>query len=238
MVKPVINFLETAVSRKVPRFLYHMTNKKNYESIMGQGVLKMSDEIVNGVYTIELTNFLKRWRSHKSWKDVWGDSLQLALLEHTAKGSDDIVLLKIPTANLDTSKLAIRSQSTYFSWYDKNKSAIEKFVYETDVNSINKSYEEKFRDYIKEKAKNTKEGKMIIGEVPAYLNKHYMQKKHALEYIYKDNITISQIEKIGEVNIAELRQTAQYDPIRPIRSIFTALLKDTSECKGAELLNC
>ena len=236
MVKQAISFLEAAVSRKVPRFLYHMTNKKSYESIMDEGVLKMSDEIVNGVFTIELTNFFKRWKSHKSWQKIWGDSLQEGLLKHTSKDSDDIVMLKIPTINLDTSKLSIRSQNTLFSWFEENDSNIRKFVSEIDANTANE--EEMVRNYIKTKAKNTKEGKMLIGEIPAYLNKCYMQKKLALEYIYKDNIPVSQIEKIGEVNIAELRQTAQYDPIRPMRSIFTALLKDTPECKGAELLNC
>jgi hypothetical protein len=213
-----------------------MTNKKNYESIMSQGVLKMSDEIVEGVFTIELTNFFKRWRSHKSWQNVWGDSLQEALLEHTANGSDEIVMLKIPTVNINTSKLAIRSQNTFFSWFKENDSNIRKFKSKIDTKSATE--DEVIRNYIGTIAKNTKEGKMMLGEIPAYLNKHYMQKKQALEYVYKDNIPVSQIEKLGEVNIAELRQTAKYDPIKPMRSIFTALLKDTPECKAAELLNC
>lgn len=46
------------------------------------------------------------------------------------------------------------------------------------------------------------------------------------------------IEKIGEVNLAELRLSPQYDSKRPIRSIFCALLKGRPEIIGAKFLNC
>ena len=49
---------------------------------------------------------------------------------------------------------------------------------------------------------------------------------------------MSNVKKIGEVNIAELRKTPEYDPVRPMRSIFTNLLKGTPQVKGAELLTC
>ena len=57
---------------------------------------------------------------------------------------------------------------------------------------------------------------------------------------FKQSLTqaIDICEKIGEINIGELRKSTEYDPIKPMRSIFSALLKGTPEEKGALLLNC
>ena len=73
---------------------------------------------------------------------------------------------------------------------------------------------------------------------PVNESKLYTKRKQAIEYVYKDNIPITDAEKIGELNIAALRSSTEYDPTKPMRSIFTALLKGTPEVKGAELLNC
>ena len=68
--------------------------------------------------------------------------------------------------------------------------------------------------------------------------KLFQQRKEAIEYIYPEDIPTSRIEKIGEVNVDELRKTTEYDPLKPMRSIFSALLRGTPQEKGALLLNC
>ena len=68
--------------------------------------------------------------------------------------------------------------------------------------------------------------------------KNLSEKIIELKKILDSNKNNEKIEKIGEVNIKELRKTAKYDPVRPMRSIFTELLKGTPEVKGAELLTC
>ena len=43
----VMQIIKTIGKHKIPRFIYHMTNKGNYESIIRDGVIKTSrDELL------------------------------------------------------------------------------------------------------------------------------------------------------------------------------------------------
>ncbi len=227
---------------KIPRFIYHMTNKANYESMLKDGVIKTTKEGLfgEGIFTTELTNLFKRWRNHKSWGN---DSLQEALIEQVAKGSDEIVILRIPTERLNHDLLKVRSQNTYFSWINSSKGSN---ILDNVVNEIKKMPKEgkgwmdKFINILKKHlSKNNKDIASHLTEGISAKDSHlFKQRKEAIEYIYQEKIPIAKTEKIGEVNIRELRKSVEYDPVRPIRSIFTSLLKGTPEIKGAELLNC
>ena len=227
---------------KIPRFIYHMTTKSNYESILKDGMIKTSSEglIGNGIFTTELTNFFKHWRKNSSWGN---SSLQEQLLLHVSKGEDEIIILKIPTAKLSPDKLVIRSQNKLFSWLNSNNAdkifeAVENFVNQQNgtldwLNRIRNLYKKLL---LKKESRYLTEH--LTTGAPAKMSGLYKQRKEALEYIYLDNIPISDAKKIGEVDIKALRKTAEYDPVRPMRSIFTNLLKGTPEAKGAELLSC
>lgn len=237
----VMQIINTIGKHKIPRFIYHMTNKSNYESMLCDGIIKTSNDglLENGVFTIELTNLFKRWRKCKSWNNT---SLQEKLIKQAAKGKDEIVILKIPTTKLDSDKLVIRSQNKLFSWAnsDKAKEAdtqISKIKNEACPNDWRNKVREIIKDIIT-KQESKKYAEHLTTGAPAKMSGLYKQRKEALEYVYLDNIPMSNVEKIGEANIAELRKTAEYDPVRPMRSIFTNLLKGTPEVKGAELLNC
>lgn len=237
----VMQIINTIGKHKIPRFIYHMTNKSNYESMLCDGIIKTSnDELLeNGVFTIELTNLFKRWRKCKSWNNT---SLQEKLIKQATKGKDEIVILKIPTTKLDLDKLVIRSQNKLFSWVNSDKAKevvtqISKIKNEACPNG----WLNKVRGIIKDiitKQESKKYAEHLTTGAPAKMSGLYKQRKEALEYVYLDNIPMSNVEKIGEVNIVELRKTAEYDPVRPMRSIFTNLLKGTPEVKGAELLSC
>ena len=238
MLKQIIS---TVGKHKIPRFIYHMTNKSNYESMLCDGIIKTSqDEFIgNGVFATELTNLFKRWRKSKSWGSV---SLQEELIGQVSKGKDEIVILKIPTAKLDTDKLVVRSQNKLFSWIFSYKAEeaftqISKMKKEVGSNDRLDKVREILKDIITKQESKKYAEHLTIG-APAKMSSLYKQRKEALEYVYLDNIPMSNVEKIGEVNIAELRKTAGYDPVRPMRSIFTNLLKGTPEFKGAELLTC
>jgi hypothetical protein len=228
---------------KVPRFIYHMTNKSNYKSMLKDGVIKTTqdDFFGKGVFAIELTNLFKRWRNNKSWG---GSSLQQQLIQQATKVSDDIVILKIPTEKLNHDLLKVRSQNALFSW--ENPVSFTKIIRNADVEKELKQLP-KGKDgfgskYISILRKKLLEKKGIATHLlegsPANVSKLFKQRKQALEYIYKEEIPITAAEKIGEVNIERLRSSAEYNPTKPMRSIFTALLKGTPEVKGAELLNC
>ena len=228
---------------KIPRFIYHLTNKKNYNSMLNDGMIKTSSDPLfgNGIFATELTNLFKRWREN----NVWGKrSLQEQLLNFTAKGEDELVMLKIPTSTLNHDKLAARSQNILFDWSSNDFNKIESLLTKALLkhSSQKSGWDEKFgkliRAYYKFPSHATKKSAHLIIGIPAKDASLYKQRKQALEYIYKENIPMSQVEKIGEINVKELRKSAEYDPIRPMRSIFTALLDGTPEKKGAELLNC
>jgi hypothetical protein len=227
---------------KIPRFIYHMTNKSNYESMLKDGVIKTTNDdfFGKGVFATELTNLFKRWRNNKSWG---GYSLQKRLIKHASKGSDDIVILKIPTKNLKQDLLKVRSQNTLFNWVnsenaDKIYSNVSRKIHK--IPREEKGWIDKFLSILKTQLLKTNQNSVlhVIDGAPAKDASLLKQRKQALEYIYQEDIPISSVEKIGEVNLTQLRSSAEYNPTKPVRSLFTSLLKGTPEVKGAELLNC
>ena len=51
--------------KKIPRYLYHMTSKKNYESMLKDGFIKTGhdaylDSNLDGIFMFDLKNFIKR----------------------------------------------------------------------------------------------------------------------------------------------------------------------------------
>lgn len=241
---------------KVPRFIYHLTTKKNYESILKDGYIKPSSDafLGKGVFSAELTNLFKRWQNHKAWGFV---SLQDQLIKQVAKGQDEIVILKIPTAKLNPDLLKIRSQHTLFNFYSSD--SFRKFSQEglelmerqpkfREISRLSDFPEEGFskfkalyKDFLTklfDKIGQKDVGEMLVEGIPAKYSKLLKQRKKAIEYVYFNEIPSSNFEKIGEVNISKLRKTADYDPVRPMRSIFSKLLQGTPEEKGALLLNC
>lgn len=228
---------------KVPRFIYHMTTKKNYESMLKDGFIKTSPDATlgRGVFATELTNLFKRWRLNKSWGN---NSLQERLISQIAKGSDDIVMLKIPTAKLNQDLLRIRSQNILFNWSNSDDT---NRILDTISNELKQmtgkrtNWVDKVVEKLKQHlaiSKNSHNAAHLTEGAPVKESKLYTRRKQALEYVYKDNIPITDAEKIGELNISALRSSAEYDSTKPMKSIFTALLKGTPEAKGAELLNC
>ena len=219
-----------------------MTSARNYESMLKDGCIKTSPDafIGNGVFATELTNLFKRWRVNKSWQN---QSLQENLLQQVSKGSDDIVILKIPTKSLDSEKLVVRSQNKLCGMISRKEFAPldrdidTKFALRKDV----KGWLSSLRSYIKRNMETFEKPEIVehlTSGASANRAKHFTRKKEAIEYIYLDNIPVKYVEKIGQVNVAELRKTSEYDPIRPMRSVFGALLRGTPEQKGALLLNC
>lgn len=250
------------MSKVIPRFLYHLTSKANYQSIMTSGVLKTNipDAIGDCICASELTNLFKRWRGDKYWEE---GSLMERLIDYCAKETDELVMLKIPTKQLDVDKLTIRSQNRCFKadkifqekskqrMFDRNKSMME--YYKSEMAKLPASISPEERTHLEQEIYKTSRSKhqypnlddlfeafesVIKKSFPAKERKLFQQRKEAIEYIYSEDIPTSQIEKIGEVNVEELRKTAEYDPLRPIRSIFSALLRGTPQEKGALLLNC
>lgn len=161
---------------KIKRYLYHMTSEDNYQSMLRDGKIHVTDDASlneQGVFMTDLQNLLKRWRYSKDWsEDDIKTNLSLALLGQVSKGGDKIVCLRIPTATLDHDLLKIRSQNRLF----RGRSAMQKW-------SIPKVYAHK------------KEG------APAVESGRYKQRKEALEYIYPQEIPMDNVELVGRADV-------------------------------------
>lgn len=203
-------------SKKIPRFIYHMTSKANYDSILQDRFIKMGENMLNvdrGVYAFDLANFFKCWNCHKDWGY---DDLQRIILRHIVKWinstvpqKNELIILKIPTSNLDSEKLFVRSVNRLFRFEDS---------------------EEKFRDIPYSLQEH------LLGKTPANEAPLYKMRKEAIEFIYKDNIPIEYTERIGNiVNIPLLRKDTGFG-INPVKYIMKNLLAGTPEAKSIDLI--
>lgn len=132
----------------IPRFLYHITSKENYRAMLKGGFIKTSDDVcpvseLNGVFMFDMKNFAKRWSN--TWIDVDNFHVNLGsvlMTKNSVVGFKDIVLLKIPTKNMNINKLKIRPQlkdadingdsAIYQSIYTRRKNPIE-YIYEENI---------------------------------------------------------------------------------------------------------
>lgn len=198
-------------NRKIPRFIYHLTNAHAYDSMLKDGGIKATTKDYyikeKAVFFIELDNFCKNWGFSKSWK-AFPEPLQESLLMLAAyfktpspiQGENKLVILKIPTDKLDSNKLFVRSENRFFEQIlaDKN-----------DTNGLHFDLKQN-----------------LEGNVPASKSKLYKNRKEALEYIYKDDIPIEKVESIGQ--ILDIN-TLDYDKNNSAKSVLQKCLEGTRE---------
>ncbi len=215
----------------IPRYLYHITDTTSFEKIKTDGYLKPrrpnNSFSKEGIFTFELQNVLQRWQQIPTQQ---GKNTLLGMLLEITRNSN-IVILKIPTKNLNLDNLLIRSQDWYFNETKKlPKSQIQRIEkYWDELGDID--YGIKFAK-LKE-FKNT-----IIDRLFPNKNKHiqngstakeaplYKQRGEAIEYIYTDKIPISDVEKIGS---ADRRNFYNSDYTLRIKELLLELFKGQKE---------
>lgn len=113
---------------KIPRFVYHITSRNNYNKLLADGTLRMSKDLFcgEGVFASELNNIFKN--SARAWK---GRSLLDEIVKFTNKDSSNIVILKIPTSSIDMDKLYVRSHNIVgkFCYSDEVYNEVAKLYY-------------------------------------------------------------------------------------------------------------
>lgn len=104
-----------AEKSEIPEFLYHLTSKSNYEKILKDKAINISDlesqskNGLAGAYMLDKENFLKTWnRGCKEITNSENINIGGTLFGWCSKG-DDLVLLKIPTNTLDKKSLRVRN---------------------------------------------------------------------------------------------------------------------------------
>lgn len=113
---------------KIPRYLYHITTRANYESMLKTRSLRTSDPggLGAGVYMFELQNMIKHYGNHGCYR-----GLGRLLGQGRLHGGNELVLLKIPTSKLDAGRLAIRNNSALA----KKVSSIVDYIGDAAINS-------------------------------------------------------------------------------------------------------
>lgn len=104
--------------RNIPRYLYHLTSKDNYASMLKDGFIKTNRDSfpetnISGIFMFEMANFIKRWvHSFIFFNDIKTDiSLAKSLFAKVAISNPNLVLLKIPTRKLNKDNFLCRVQS-------------------------------------------------------------------------------------------------------------------------------
>lgn len=103
-----------AKKSNLPDFIYHITSKENYEKILKDGKMKISDweansgNGCNGIYFVDKENFLNKWLNRKE-TELFGDTdIGEMLMLWTCKSTDGSVAIKIPTSKLNPMQLRFR----------------------------------------------------------------------------------------------------------------------------------
>lgn len=214
---------------KIPRYIYHLTTQRNYQSILKDGQLKTTEDPLyrQGVFAIDLINFFKRWGQNQAW----GNSiLQADLIEQVRKFTDGLVILRIPTRNLDTDKLRIRSQNKLFSWKYAHENEIDKIRDSNRGNQFTRLCNLLYNTATERIANHLTHGS------PAQQSSLFTRRKEAIEYIYPEDIPADKIEKLGEIDKDMLRYYLRSKSPNPIKNIFLELLKNSNEVHGAKRL--
>lgn len=210
---------------KTPRYIYHFTSNKNAKIIFEKGFLEpKTDDLLfgNGIFAIDLQNFIKRWDKSN-------------LLEFCTKGSQDLTILKISTQDLEKSLLRVRSADIltpgldYHVLINKVKKALMK-KYNVDEEGLLKLIEN--NSDVKNNA--IKELKPFIETslTSSGLTPKLKAKKKAIEFMYPEEIPTNSIEQLGVANVS-----VGPNELRSPKEILSELLKGYPEEKALKLLS-
>ncbi len=187
---------------EMPKYLYHITSKSNWNKILESKTLKRSlDEQLPGVYFLDKTNFLQRYPIVEGMQGHKRDLLS-SLIRHASRCNDgvsDLVVIRVPTIRLlKSGNMRFRTQEDFFYFQDmvldlqkgvnnkfslrmlsddKNRAQFEHYILSNGI--MSKLELDKFMLSMK----NAIHQGHKIFELPKY------EGKYAIEYIFNKDIT-------------------------------------------------
>lgn len=187
------NNSQNFTSRKLPRYLYHITNTKALEGINSSGGLNAFKNdyhfLQPGIFLFDLDNFLKYWNGTKI-----GDrevSYTAEIVERAAK-SYNLACLRFSCDSLDISSLFVRSIKRLFSTIDtfddlhhlqKGDTALKRRLYNQRKEPV---------EYIYTKFLPLNEAQISTGKkVPGFISLPYSEQRkasiEALASVFEDS---------------------------------------------------
>lgn len=228
--------INKANPNKIPRFLYHLTTKSNYEKMLKTGVMKTSKEGLCGemVFLLDIKNFFKRWTKF----NLGGSHQKRLLAKVSGVNKEDVVLLKIPTKQLNRERLGIRSQDALYSNAEYLGADQVEFMKKYNCNTEEELLEllENNEAAFNRFASIFKRYLHLTRGTNAGNQRLFTTRKDAIEYIYPEAIDIKSVQKIGQINPSEFELTNEFNPDKPMQSVFGKLLSGQPEQKGALLI--
>lgn len=179
----------------LPKYLYHFTNKSAYEKILKTGKIKLSKDVIDGIFMFDMKDFQTNWRNTLSGNSTLAEDL----FEQALKSENGLILLKIPTENLDPMKIAIRPEDEVTEFLNSDHFRNLAMVYAEKGGIFNNKWELP-KD-------------LVEGHSPVEA-KSYTDNNRAVEYVFQGNIDLSEvpIEKvleIPEINIKTLKNSSE-----------------------------
>ena len=173
---------------KIPKYLYHLTTKRAYESMCRTGIILTSSEKasnVQGVFTFEMDNFLKYW----DLEDSEGRNINRKLFNRLDVLDSELALLRIPTAKLNVDELKIRSQNIYFDKYKYQHQLNKELAAGVENPTCYKPYRATIDHFMN-------------GDSAYNIDKY---DGHAVEYIYPHEISMDMVELVGFIRPEEFK---------------------------------
>ena len=166
----------------IPEFIYHITSKENYEKILKDGKMKISDfegasqNGCKGIYFVDKENFLTKWVG-RTEPELFGEGVDIGdtLMLWTCKSDKGTVAIRIPTSSLDQSQLRFRP------YIKASKEAFDTFDPDTMIVG----------------SKMVKEG-LPIEDLVKYTNTD-----EPIEYVYFGEITPKMFSGYSETSFSE-----------------------------------
>jgi len=196
---------------KLPRYMYHITTKSAYESMLKDGCIKPSQcmDSSSGTFLFDMKNFTRFWRKTP---DVV-EQPRTTLLDWVGKtDSEEIVMLKIPTKKLNAQTMRLRRQKLCRYGAGGAAKAQEKFA--ADEHRFSHALEE---------MRYAMQGE-DVSKLPLY-----NQRKEAVEYIVPEEIPIENVTLLGQATPDKKTVQQAAKEMRDLPEFWLKLTEGTPE---------
>lgn len=219
--KDIYGTSKTIGKHKMPRYLYHLTTEEAYLSMLKDGKILPAQcaDSSNGIFLFDIKNFTRFWRRNKNVAEQPRTTLLNNVAGRLLKPNGNIVMLKIPTHELDVRTLRLRLQKLCRMGHGN--------VQQEQESILNDKY----------KFSNALEGLRYLMQGESVANAPlYNQRKEAIEFITPNEIPIDKVSLLGKVNVDKERIDRAHWDMQDLPDIWKALTQGTPEAKSFECM--
>lgn len=208
---------------KLPRFMYHITTESAYENMLKEGCIKPSEcmDSSKGIFLFDLKNLTRFWTKNKDVVEQPRTTLLSMIADKLGfETSGNIVMLRIPTKDLDARTLRVRVQKLCRCGAGGSEQDFQRMLEDPHRGSNALS-----------SMQYAMQGENV-SKVPLY-----NQRKNAIEYITPSEIPIEKVSFVGKANVDTKSLSEAHEQMKDVPSVWHSLTKGTAEHKAIEHMN-